>query len=242
MSLCYRLPEPDHKDHVPDIRQLPFDERRALAFGAAVHLFDGDTCIMQLPRKLFLAATANPSLIDHRSEIHLPPNTGREAILRICFHLLELTTSAAIIKLRGRNGFEADLRLLQAARLLYMEPYVSHIQSLYWWRFRNQPINAADVEIVLSVALECEDPLVSLIGKKIAAIIHDGVADELEKLKAYVAGQPYLNYIVARGEEKITAVLGNQTKPTKLRGPPVARNSRRARRSYHRCLQAGRFM
>ncbi|KAF9741727.1 hypothetical protein PMIN06_011863 [Paraphaeosphaeria minitans] len=215
MSRHPQLLQPNHEQHVLEIRQLSLRDRQSLNTDPAVKLFDGGEYIMHLPRKLFLAATTNPLLIDDRSEILLPPNTGREAILSIGFHLLALTTSPRPFKLRSKNNLEEDLRILEAARLLHLEPYVAHIHNWYWWKLRNRPIDAADVHIVLKVALNSQDPFVRLVGEKIAAIIRDGTADGVEKLNEYVAGQPYLNSIVAREDKRYYATMENQAHKAK---------------------------
>lgn len=226
MSPSYWLPNITHEEHLPDIRQLPFKDRRILNIGPAIKLFDGDEYIMQLPQKLFLVATTNPLLIDDCSEIRLPPDTGREAILSIGCYLLALTSSPKPFKLRSKNNLEGDLRILKAARLLHLESYVAHVHGWYWWKLRNRPIDAKDVEIVLKVALESDDPFVRLVGEKIAGIIRDGTADGIGKLKAYVDCQPYLKSIVAREDKRHYAVVENEANKARLIARRGARTAR----------------
>ncbi|KAF2449803.1 hypothetical protein P171DRAFT_440255 [Karstenula rhodostoma CBS 690.94] len=223
-----QLPHPTHEEQIPDIRQLPLKDRRALNSGPTVKVFDGDAYIMQLPRKLFLAATTNSLLIGDGADIRLPPDTGPEAILTIGCYLLALTTSHKPFKLRCKQDVEADLRILKAARLLHLESYVAHIHSWYWWKLRNRPIDATDVQVVLKVALESDDPFVRLVGDKIAALIRDGTADEIGKLKAYVDGQPYLKSIVAREDRRYNAIMESQAQKAKRIARRDARTARGA--------------
>ncbi|KAK7185097.1 hypothetical protein DPSP01_012442 [Paraphaeosphaeria sporulosa] len=197
MSPGHALLQSYHKDHISYIRQLSLSDRRILNNGHAVRLFGGGEYITQLPRKLFLAATTNPLFIDDRSEIRLPPDTRREAIVSIGFYLLALTISPKPFKLRSKNNLEEDLRILKAA-----------------WKLCNRLVDAADIQVVLKVvlkvALESEDPFVRLVGEKIAGIIRDGTANGVEKLKDYVVGQPYLKSIVAREDKRHYAVMASQ--------------------------------
>jgi hypothetical protein len=83
-----------------------------------------------------------------------------------------------------------------------METYVAHIHNWYWWKLNNRPVNAADVQTVLKVGLGSDDPFVRLVGGKIAGFILDGTLDQVDKLRAYVDGQPYLRSIVAREDRR----------------------------------------
>jgi hypothetical protein len=224
-----QVPCPDHEEHVPDIRMLTLKERRVLGTGPTVTLYDGNDYIMQLPRKLFLAATTVSRLVDDRSDIRLPLDTGYEAVLSIGCYLLALTTSPKPFKLRNKRDLEADLRILKAARLLRMETYVVHIHNWYWWKLNNRPFSAADVQTVLKVSLGSDDPYVQLVGEKIAGLIRNGTLNQVDKLKAYVDAQPYLKSIVAREDKRYHTIMEYQARKAKR----VARRETRSAQFPH---------
>lgn len=204
-------PYPTHKEYIPDIRKLPLHERQSLNTGPTVRIYDGTNYIMDLPRNLVLATTANHLLIDAHSTIRMPPDTGAEAILSLGCHLLALTTAHRPFKMRATRDLGADLRVLKAARLLYLDTYTVHIHSWYWWKLKNRPISAADVQVVLRVALGSDDPFLCLVAGRLARLLRDGVGD-CEKLREYVDGQPYLKSVVTREGKQQTAFLENRAK------------------------------
>ncbi|KAL1600579.1 hypothetical protein SLS60_006965 [Paraconiothyrium brasiliense] len=202
MGPRYQPPCPDHEEYIPDIRNLPLKVRQTLGTGPTIKIYDGDVHVVDIPRRLFLAATANPRLIDDNSDVRLPPDTGYRAIFTIGCYLLALTTSTETFKIRNTQDFEADLRILKAARLLHLDTYITHIHNWYWWKLNNRPIDAADVQVVLKVALGSDDPILQLVAGKIAGLIRGGVGGDIDKLKVYVDSQPYLKSIVAREDKR----------------------------------------
>ncbi|KAJ4360822.1 uncharacterized protein N0V89_001389 [Didymosphaeria variabile] len=228
MSPRYQPPCPDHEGYIPDIRQLPLKDRQTFVTGPTVKIYDGDMYVMDIPSRLFLAATANPRLIDDSSNVRLPPDTGCEAILAIGYYLLALTTSEDAFRIRNTQDFEADLRILKAARLLYLETYITHIHNWYWWKLNNRPINAANVQIVLKVALGSDDPILQLVCSKIAGLIRGGVGGDIDKLKVFVDSQPYLKSIVAREDKRYHTIQEIQAAKAKSVARREARNERGA--------------
>ncbi|KAJ4304503.1 hypothetical protein N0V90_000029 [Kalmusia sp. IMI 367209] len=139
-----RLPRqptaPYHDEYIPDVRSLPFNERKALKAGPTIKIFDGEQFTLQIPRKLFLAATTKPGVLQaSQSIIRLPPDTGYGAVLSIGCCLLALAATHKSFNLRYTKDLESDLRICKAGRLLGMED-VLHIHNHYWWRFNNVPL------------------------------------------------------------------------------------------------------
>ncbi|KAF2249500.1 hypothetical protein BU26DRAFT_595386 [Trematosphaeria pertusa] len=190
------------EQYVADIRELPYVERQALKAGPKVKIFDDNTFIMELPRALFLAATTEPRLITSSGEIHLPPDTGVDGIISVGCWLLAVVDSEETFHLRPKKDMADDLRICRAGRLLGMEKYIDHIHRHYWWKFYNKPFSAADVDLVVGLAMDPKDPFLRLVSERLAAYLRDGQIMNPDALRAYIKQNPMLDNTVRQANKE----------------------------------------
>jgi len=217
---------PAHPGYVSDIRKLTFPERQSLNTGPTIKLYDDTEFVVEIPRKLFLAATSEARLIPRDSDkIRLPP-TGFNAIMTVCCYLLALVDSPEPFNLRHTFNMESDLMICRAGRNLGMEQYISHMHKHYWWRLYNRPFSAADVDIIVRVALDSEDPFLRLISEILAELLRESDMDDLELWKAYIASNPMLESMVIRTEKRYQTQL-------RINNEKASRVRRREEREIH---------